>query len=421
MIQVVHVAAHLGGGIGRILSSVAICSKENKQVRHTILTLEETQISQFQDLCREHDIQVIGQANCNVEELIEEADIVQVDWWHHPLTSEFMSKYLEKIKCRLVIWSHISGCNYPYISPQLVKVADQFLFSTPFSYENSGWSREQREEIKTISDVIISSGVDFKGAVVKKEHNTFNVGYIGFLSYNKIHPEFVKFCEAAAHIPNINFEIIGDMSYGGQLQVDVNNSSLIKDRVVFEGYVLNVEEKLRELDVFGYPLNPEHYGTAENALLEAMAAGVVPVVLNQCIEKYTVQHMKTGLIVNNIKEYGEAIHWLSKYPEERIRLGNNASAFIIREYSVQKTVERLNAHYIKLMQKHKTFHDIRGVVGTTPYEWFKSGYSGDDERITGNAFAETKGSVKHYVKYFPQDKKLREVVEKNESRIKTIL
>lgn len=421
MIKVVHVTAHLGGGVGRILSSIAIHSKAEYEFDHTIITLESTLTSQFEELCTQHNVNVVLAAECDMDYILGQADIVQVDWWHHPLTAQFMVNCLSKIECRLVVWSHISGCSYPYIPSKFVLFSDAFVFTTPFSCENPFWNVEEREQILNKSEVVVSSGIDFQKPVEKRSHSGFNVGYIGFLSYSKTHPDFVKYCESACDIPDIRFLIVGDTSYGEQLVKDIQNSRIIKDKTVFTGYSLNVFDNLADFDVFGYPLNPNHYGTAENVLLEAMGAGIVPVVLNQCTEKYIVQNMETGLVVNNISEYAGALRWLYQNPIQRIKLGNNASEYINKEYYIKSTIQKMNKVYERVLKVDKRLHHSIPIFGSTPYEWFLSCYIGDENNIQGNAFAETKGSAKHYLKYFSEDKNLRKVVEKNESRSKAIL
>lgn len=419
--KVVHITAHLGGGVGRILSSIAIYSKSRSEFEHIIIALEPTQTIQFEELCREHNIRVILATECDVEELLEQADIVQVDWWHHPLTSQFMVNYLERIACRLLIWSHISGCSYPHIPMSVITFPDTFIFSTPFSYENPLWTMDEREKTMQTCKVVVSSGIDFDKPVGKRSHVGFNVGYIGFLSYNKTHPDFIQFCENACDIPEIRFTIVGDTAYGEQLIEDAQHSELIRDKIKFTGYSLNVFDHMKEFDVFGYPLNPKHYGTAENVLLEAMGAGVVPVVLNQCTEKHLVQHMKTGLVVNSISEYAHALRWLHRNPLKRDMLGENASRYVIQEYHIKATVEKLDNIYEHALKMGKRTHDPVAVFGKTAYEWFHSCYTGDENNIQGVAFAETKGSAKHYLKYFGEDIELRKVVENNESRDKTLL
>ena len=53
----------------------------------------------------------------------------------------------------------------------------------------------------------------------------------------------------------------------------------------FRGYTTDVASELRAINVMAYLLNPQHYGTAENALLEAMTMGIVPVVLDNPAER----------------------------------------------------------------------------------------------------------------------------------------
>ncbi|MCB8814158.1 glycosyltransferase family 4 protein [Desulfosporosinus shakirovi] len=419
MNKIVHITAHLGGGVGRILSSISIYSKERQEFEHSIITLEPTQTVQFEKLCKKHNVTIHSARECDIGTILEQADIVQVDWWHHPLTSQFMMNYLGRISCRLLVWSHIAGCSYPHIPYNFILHSDAFVFTTPFSLENPLWSCVERTQIIEKADVVISSGIDFDKSIEKRDHPGFQVGYIGFLGYSKTHPEYVKYCESACGIPNIRFSVVGDTKYGGQLINDVQHSEKIRDKVIFTGYSFDVMDNLATFDVFGYPLNPNHYGTAENALLEAMAAGVVPVVLNQCTEKHLIQNMQTGLVVDNISEYGHALQWLYQNPVERERLGRNASEYILNEYHIKATVEKMNKVYKKVLLKNKKIHYLNSVFGETPYDWFSSCYVGDEANIQGTAFSETKGSAKHYLRYFPEDKELRKVVEINERRNKT--
>jgi glycosyltransferase involved in cell wall biosynthesis len=54
-------------------------------------------------------------------------------------------------------------------------------------------------------------------------------------------------------------------------------------------------------------LNPYHYGTAENILLEAISAGVVPIVLNNPAEMALVEDRKNGFIVSGVKDFSDLI------------------------------------------------------------------------------------------------------------------
>lgn len=421
MKRVVHITAHLGGGVGKILSGIPRGYQGKNKCEHIIITLERTETPHFQQQCEQNNVKVILAAQCDIISILEQADIVQINWWHHPLMAQFIVNYLPIVKCRLVIWSHISGCTYPYINTNFIFLPEAFVFTTSYSYQNPFWTEEEKQRIMLSSHIVTSSALEIDKPIVKSEHLGFNVGYIGFLNYNKMHQDFVKYCECACDIPNINFIVVGDTTYGEQLIQDVDKSLLMRDKVIFRGYSLDILKDLSEFDVFGYPLNPSHTGTAENALLEAMAAGVVPVVLNQGAERCIVKNMETGLVVNSISEYGDALRWLYEHPKEREVLANNASKFIIKEYHINTTIIKINKVYENIMKKDKVYHDTKTIFGKNPYEWFLACYKGNVENIQGNAFGQTKGSVKQYLKYFKDDEKLRRVVEKNESRIKAQL
>jgi len=211
-------------------------------------------------------------------------------------------------------------------------------------------------------------------------------------------------------IPDITFTIAGDPSFGTELMVDIDKSP-IREKFNVLGYQKDVSGLLSTFDVFGYPLNPDHTGTAENALLEAMAAGVVPVVLNQCSEKYTVKHMVTGLVVNTMEEYGSALRWLYLHPDERKILGQSASKDIRDNYSVEKTCTDLLRVYDHVLHKNKRTHDISQVFGTTPSQWFQTCFVGDLKSIKGIAAGENKSGIRQYLKYFPNENHLLDLVK----------
>ncbi len=410
--NILHIVAHLGGGAGKILSSVSIDDCKNQ---HSILTMEETQNPHFEKILLENEVLLSCIDENKWRSMINKADIIQVDWWHHPLVSQFIVEELSKYPNRLIIWSHISGCIYPYIPANLPLLPDHFMFSSPYSVDNPHWSLEEKNSILKNSSIVLSSANTPDYSLESRSHISFVVGYIGFLGYNKIHPNFTHFCEKAVGIPNIQFDIVGDISYGQALEFDMSSSSLLKNKYTFTGYCENVSEKLSGFDVFGYPLNPEHTGTAENALLEAMAAGIPPVVLEQNSEKYAIDDGKTGLVVKNAQDYGDAIRWLYLHPNKRKEIGLAAAKKVRDEYSLQATIMNLNKVYRDVLRKPKSRKDFIQVFGRSPYEWFRTCYRGKIGDICGIAFSESKGSVKQYARYSPCDKFLQDVIKMNES------
>lgn len=369
---VLHITAHLGGGVGKVLSGISSFAARNQsKYQHKIILLEAPEKLNFVSVCKENgvDIQVANNFE-DVAQAMHEADIVQLEWWHHPKFAQFLALFPE-VPARVVVWSHISGCNYPFLPPAFFRSVDKFIFTSDYSYENPYWQDNEREDAQRQCMMINSSG-GFEYIVNKREtHSGFNIGYIGTQSFSKLNPDFAKYCKGVSDIPDSKFIMVGDKENQWALKAQVEQAGL-SGQFEFVDYVNNVSSEFSRFDVFGYILNPEHYGTTENVLLEAMAAGLPVVCLNQCAEKFLVKHNETGLLVNNVEEYTNAMRYLYDHLGERIRLGNNAREFACKCFDVEKTVKRLDKIYDGVMCSPKSRHGFLDVFGDNPAEWFFS-------------------------------------------------
>ena len=90
------------------------------------------------------------------------------------------------------------------------------------------------------------------------------------------------------------------------------------------GPTSNPAAALANADIFFYPLQREHYGTAENALVEAMSLGLAPLVLDNPAEKAIVQDGQTGFIASSIEEIGSLLEMLLLLPDVREKISRNA-------------------------------------------------------------------------------------------------
>lgn len=174
--------------------------------------------------------------------------------------------------------------------------------------------------------ILSTGGVEDFCKIKKMPHEGYNIGYIGTVDYAKMHPEF------AETISKTNADKIFIVGGGYEKEIFKN----CDNRFVVTGKVTDVKPILAELDVFTYMLNLNHYGTGEQVLQEAMAAGVVPVVMNNPCETSLVQHNKTGLVANNIDEYINYTNLLKENVELRENLSRNAKEYAKDNFSIKK-------------------------------------------------------------------------------------
>lgn len=393
--KILHITAHLGGGVGKIISSVAINDKENE---HLILILQKPENLKFNNLCIENNVNVFYVDDICVLNILSSVDIVQLEWWHNPITMEFMYNHLQDISCRLIIWSHTNGCNFPFIPTKFVELPLKFIFSSEYSLDNPTFIKNIAFSNQT--SVIVSTGIDECKIIQKIERDTFNIGYLGTISYNKNYVNIVQFYEAVANkIDNVKFILAGDIFNAKDVVADFNNSK-IANKVEFSGFVNDVKTEFSKYDIFSYLLNDNNYATAENALLEAMAYGLCPIVFNQCTEKYIVQHMETGLVVNNMQEYIEAVLLLYEKPKLRKELGVNAHNFVKENMMIQHTILKFQSLYKEVIQKEKKSYDIIKVFGNSPKDWFFTCFNGDINNMTANEKAINSSGLGQYENYF---------------------
>jgi L-malate glycosyltransferase len=414
-IRILHITPHMGGGIGKALASlVAQAALSNPQDEHEIILLEPPEKTQFVDEAKKSGCE-IGIFD-NVDQLshaIRKADIVQLEFINHPSIPCAMCG-AQFGDMRLIVWCHTSGLNYPAIPPGLLSTAQKFVFTSSCSYTS--------EEVVNLSSVsranlaVVSSGsvTETKRLLNRKQHHkTLRAGYVGTLNFSKLHPEFVSFI-AAISDPDFAVRLIGDEVNRLVLEEQCRNIGR-PDILQFCGYLNDVEAELAQLDILIYILNPYHYGTAENALLEAMAMGVVPIVLNNKAEMHIVEDGVTGLVVKSPDELAQAVDWLSNNRPEMIAMSNRAMKATKEKYTTEHMEQSLSVLWREMMNEPGKPIQFEGIFGDSPSDWFKvfdrskSVFQDDGdvclpEGESCHIYLErTKGSVHQFLNYYPDD------------------
>jgi hypothetical protein len=133
-LEVVHLAAHLGGGVGKALSGlVSGAGSSASRVRHRVLCLERPEKTQFAAAIERRCEVIVAPDRRRLLEAVAAADVVQLEWWHHPATMAALCEGTGLPPMRLLLWCHVSGLHTPIFPPRLLESAHACLFTSPCS------------------------------------------------------------------------------------------------------------------------------------------------------------------------------------------------------------------------------------------------------------------------------------------------
>lgn len=178
----------------------------------------------------------------------------------------------------------------------------------------------------------------------KKQINPINIGWIGNFHKRKRLDIFIKLIsilEKEPSSPSIAANIFGkqlepEFSISKEMILKYN----LKSKVLFHGFVNDVDKVYRKIDILIAPAEKEAFG---RTLVEGTSYGV-PVIANKeggHIE--IIKDGKTGFLIskNNIEQYVETILILVKNNTERSRIVKNGYRFCKKRFSIDVHVNNM--------------------------------------------------------------------------------
>jgi glycosyltransferase involved in cell wall biosynthesis len=324
--RILHIAAHLGGGVGK--AHAAVARELPRGVEQTFLLLEEPIDRRHADAIARCGARIIVERDpVRIRALALQTDIVQLEYWGHPLLDKYAHfGFVPSVKT--VCWSHVSGL-FPPALPAFLAL-DWFVLTSDISLPVMPRAVRNRTSV-------INSGFGFAGmrSHSRPARRRPTVAYLGTVDFKKLHRGIFDAVDAFD-------DDMTPVSLWGHISPEVATCAAAMrhpERIELRGHTLDPVSALAEADIFFYPLRRDHYGTAENALVEAMSMGLVPVVFDNPAETRIVAHGKSGFVAHTIDECVSCLRRLVRAPSLREEMGANAA----REAQTKSPARSANA------------------------------------------------------------------------------
>lgn len=355
--RIVHITPHIGGGVGSVLLGL-FESMRLMSVQNSLYCLDYaesnfasiTSISKKEDgLFFKPDIQI------DLVNSLDGIDLVLLHYWNHPLLARFLSQN-QLPKEKLVIWCHNSGLFEPQVLPKyLLNISNKVVFTNSCSYA----AHNLQDLISVFPGrygVVHSTRnlEDFIGIGSDRSYKKLkrNLLYTGTVSGSKMHPESAKIF-AALSKQGFLIRVVGGpdhmrlanavRSYGGEIEVF--------------GEVKDVLPFFAEADIFIYPLRPDHYGTGEQVILEAMASGLPVIAFDNPAERAILEE-GGGVLVSDAQDFVSSVNKLGSYPSVSFE---SMSLSAVNRIKLEFNIDRMTKNLIgNMSDTAQTIH--RDVV-----------------------------------------------------------
>ncbi|MEP6664324.1 MAG: glycosyltransferase [Verrucomicrobiota bacterium] len=201
-------------------------------------------------------------------------------------------------------------------------------------------------------------GKDLRGELNIKADEKI-VGIFGSFKPQKNHETFFRVAKMVLQqLPQTRFLVVGDELYLGmsnsvewkqKIQNLVDELGL-RERCLFLGNRKDVERLYNICDV---TVLPSLFEGTPNVALESMACGVPVIASDVSDNKYVIPDGKAGFVVavNDVDSMAQRVVSLLSNDAERIRFGQNAREWVLKEFSCERLAEKTVAVYQEALSR----------------------------------------------------------------------
>ncbi len=338
--EIAHVTAHVGGGIGAFLDgwlSFVDISKESHCIYCLDFAIDNAHLFEskfkFSQSNYQQDLRIM------VEELNKYTAII-LHYWNHPLMAKFIYQ-TKNIRTPILAVVHNSGLNEPFIIPErLLTTCTKIIFTTNIS--NNAPNLKEKIAQNPLKFIEFPKIRDLKKfhevAGIKRPTPRNRLLYLGTVDEAKMHQNSAQLF---AELSNLGFLI--DV-VGGNRQKEFSNQVLEnRGRVACHGQVSDVLEFFKRSSIFVYPLRPDHYGTGEMVLWEAMASGLPVVCFDNELESSILEKMSPRSIARSVCDFVNKVKLLRDDEESYSAAVESSLRLVASTFNRLDPVESLNS------------------------------------------------------------------------------
>jgi glycosyltransferase involved in cell wall biosynthesis len=196
-----------------------------------------------------------------------------------------------------------------------------------------------KEEFCSGKIVVVGNGVDVGSYRFSENKEPFSLVYVGRLTELKRVSSLLEVVSRVRKkIPDVMLHIVGDGPRHEQVRLKIAELDLSRN-VVMYGYLME-EEKMAVLEKSAIYLSNSMFEGFGIPLVEAMAAGAVPIVSNIYSHRFIFQGEDVGYLIDDEEEMEKQIVALLGNEAERSRLARNGRGLVERRWTWTRVGER---------------------------------------------------------------------------------
>ena len=413
MIKVLHIIPRwIGGGPERHLIELARQDRlQHRDVHRRILVLDRPLSAPLFVNARKFGMSLVGEPWTEVvNQEIENADIVDVTYWNHPLMLQLLLRPLPE--CRIVFQVAVAGNTLPQmIFPELTQYPDAWVLAAPYGHGATHLNTQH----SLIAHIPALADMTRLAQYNHRTHAGIRAAYLGSLTPSKLNS---KFPDIVARVDQaVHFDLFGDADDHSleQLSAVLRRRDLDK-RVSIHGHVEDIAEAFAEADIFVYPLNPDSSATSEKSLQEAMWLGVPPIMLTGTAAAGWIENGVNGFLAPDEESFAEIVNHLALNPTRRRQIGLAALEYARQNFDPGTNAMKLHEMYTSVMRIPKRVREPLFLKTTTGSEIFLHSINLNQSDVMrrlkvshevsdGSNFqlVRSEGGVLHYLKHYPGD------------------